>query len=126
MQLISRENATGLIRIGVENRSRTTWPVAGPGGTCIMAEWMDAEGDLRHQHLFQPLTAPLEPGAVQTISLRLNAGHAEGSGELRLHLYQIGVGVMTGSGRAPTLSMPCTEAGFLHLVKTMPRPEGPG
>lgn len=125
MQLISRENATGLIRIGVENRSRTTWPVAGPGGTCILAEWMDAEGDLRHQHLFQPLTAPLEPGAVQTISLRLNAGHAEGSGELRLHLYQIGVGVMTGSGRAPTLSMPCTEAGFLHLVKTMPRPEDP-
>lgn len=122
MHLLSREDATGLTRLGLENHSSSWWPVAGQGGTCLLAEWVDAAGDLRHQHLFQPLTAPVGPGQTQEISLRLDAETAEGQGRLRLHLYQIGVGVMTGTGRAPTLTLSCSEAGFLHLVKTLPRP----
>jgi hypothetical protein len=119
---VSREASTGLIHIGVENQSFAWWPVAGQGGTCFLAEWIDAKGDLRHQHLFQPLTAPLAPGAAQTVTLRLNAGDGEQSGELRLHLFQIGFGVMTRAGRTNALSLPCSEAGFLHLANTLPRP----
>jgi hypothetical protein len=29
---------------------------------------------------------------------------------------------MTGSGRAPTCTLPCSEAAFLHLVRQQPRP----
>lgn len=122
LQVVSREASTGLIHVGVENQSFDWWPTAGQGGTCFLAEWIDAAGDLRHQHLFQPLTAPLAPGATQAVTLRLDAGDGEQSGELRLHLFQIGVGVMTRAGRANSLSLQCSEPAFLHLVKTMPRP----
>ena len=44
----------------------------------------------------------------------------DGQGVLRLHLYQAGVGVMTGSGRAPTLSLPCSEAAFQRMVSSVP------
>ncbi len=133
IDVLARDRETGLVRLGVENLSAAHWPVTGQGGTCLLAEWIDAAGDLRHQHLFQPLASPLVAGERREISLLLDAdaeeanaeekgARGEGRGRLRLHLYQIGVGVMTGSGRAPALELPASEAAFLHLVRTMPRP----
>ncbi|MFP7675705.1 glycosyltransferase [Marivita sp. S0852] len=114
------ESQTGLTRITVENHSPAWWSVAGDVATCLLAEWVDGQGDLRHQHLMQPITAPIGPHSHAEIALRLDPEGTEGQGILRLHLYQAGVGVMTGSGRAPTLSLPCSESAFLHMVKTVP------
>ncbi len=119
---MDREAATGLVRLGLENRSPAWWPVQGHAGTCLLAEWVDPDGDLRHQHLFQPLTASVAPAETREITLRLDADGVADQGLLRLHLYQMGVGVMTGSGRAPTWDIPCSEAAFLTLVRSMPQP----
>jgi len=122
--VLSHERATGLVRLGLENRSAAWWTTDGDLATCLLAEWVDLEGDLRHQHLMQPLTAPVGPKATGEITLRLDsdveAGEAQGT--LRLHLYQAGVGVMTGSGRAPACTLPCSEAAFLRLVRSVPLP----
>ena len=119
-----REAATGLTRLQLVNLSPAWWPVQGHAGTCLLAEWVDPDGDLRHQHLFQPLSASVGPGEAREITLRLDADGVTGQGRLRLHLYQMGVGVMTGSGRAPTWDTPCSEAMFLHLVRSMPQAGG--
>jgi glycosyltransferase involved in cell wall biosynthesis/SAM-dependent methyltransferase len=120
--LLSTEAQTGLTKLGLTNRSGAWWPVSGQAGTCLLAEWVDPDGDLRHQHLFQPLAASVAPGETREVSLRLDAEGTADQGRLRLHLYQIGVGVMTGSGRAPTCTLPCSEGAFLHLVRSLPRP----
>lgn len=117
------EKATGLTRIKVNNQSSQWWAVTGKYATCILAEWIDIQGMLRHQHLMQPITAPIAPGAIEEIVLRLDPQGAEPQGSLRLHLYQSGVGAMTGSGRAPTLTLPCSQQAFLRVVKSTPLPE---
>ena len=122
--LIDREAATGLIRLGLVNKSPAWWPTSGHAGTCLLAEWVDTNGDLRHQHLFQPLSASVGPGETREITLRLDADGVTGQGRLRLHLYQMGVGVITGSGRAPTWDIACSEEAFLHLVRSMPQAGG--
>ena len=61
-----REAATGLISLGLENRSGQWWPVEGERATCLLAEWIDPEGVLIHQSLIQPLRAPVAPGEVVT------------------------------------------------------------
>jgi hypothetical protein len=120
MRLTSTESKTGLTHISVANRSRSWWTVSGKLATCLLAEWIDPKGDLRHQHLFQPLTSHLGPQSSAEIKLRLDPEGQSDQGTLRLHLYQAGVGVMTGSGRSSVLSLPCSEKAFLHLAKTMP------
>lgn len=126
LSVTSREDKTGLTRIAVSNRSAQWWSVTGDHATCVLAEWIDPEGNLRHQHLMQPVTAPIAPGSSGEIALRLDPagtdGTPDGQGTLRLHLYQAGVGVMTGSGRAPTLSLPCSQDAFLRVVKSTPLP----
>jgi hypothetical protein len=54
--------------------------------------------------------------------LRLDPEGTDAQGSLRLHLYQSGVGTMTGSGRAPTLTLPCSQEAFLRVVKSTPLP----
>jgi glycosyltransferase involved in cell wall biosynthesis/SAM-dependent methyltransferase len=122
LSVASVEGATGLTRIAVHNRSPQWWAVAGYHATCILAEWIDADGTLRHQHLMQPITAPIAPGTRGEIALRLDPEGTDAQGSLRLHLYQSGVGTMTGSGRAPTLTLPCSQEAFLHVVKSTPLP----
>ena len=120
MTLSSTEAETGLTRIRIENHSPAWWSVTGDVATCLLAEWVDTDGDLRHQHLMQPITAPIGPHNHGEIALRLDPEGMDGQGVLRLHLYQAGVGVMTGSGRAPTLSLPCSEAAFQRMVSSVP------
>lgn len=122
LSVASVEGATGLTRIRVENGSSQWWAVAGDHATCVLAEWIDADGTLRHQHLMQPITAPIAPHTAGEIALRLDPEGTGGQGSLRLHLYQSGVGTMTGSGRAPTLTLPCSQEAFLRVVKSTPLP----
>jgi hypothetical protein len=122
LRVTDTETQTGLTRITVENHSPAWWSLSGDRATCLLAEWIDPEGDLRHQHLMQPLTGPVGPQSATEIALRLDPQNTEGQGVLRLHLYQAGVGVMTGSGRARTLSLPCSESAFLHMVRSVPLP----
>jgi glycosyltransferase involved in cell wall biosynthesis/SAM-dependent methyltransferase len=120
LRLTHTEGQTGLTRITVENHSPAWWATSGPLASCLLAEWIAPDGDLRHQHLMQPLTGPVGPHDSTEIALRLDPDGTEAQGTLRLHLYQAGVGVMTGSGRAPTLSLPCSESAFLHMVASVP------
>jgi len=122
LSVASVEDSTGLTRIALHNRSSQWWAVAGDHATCILAEWIDADGCLRHQHLMQPITAPIAPGTSGEITMRLDPTGTDGQGSLRLHLYQAGVGSMTGSGRAPTLTMPCSQDAFLRVVRSTPLP----
>ena len=122
LQITGQEAATGLAQLSVQNTSPAMWPTAGDRATCLLAEWVDGAGALRHQHLMQPLTEPLAPGATGQIQLMLGKEGAPGT--LRLHLYQQGVGVFSGRGRAAPLTLPCSEAAFLHMVDTTPLPQG--
>lgn len=122
LTLLSVEGPTGLAGIAVHNRSSQWWAVSGDQATCILAEWIDPDGTLRHQHLIQPITAPIAPKSVGRIALRLDPAGATGLGSLRLHLYQSGVGTMTGLGRAPTLTLPCSFDAFLGVVRSTPQP----
>ncbi len=118
---ITEQENSGLTRIAVQNTSAASWPIAGDRATCLLAEWVDGAGALRHQHLIQPLTAPLSPG--ETGDIRLLLGMEGAPGTLRLHLYQQGVGVFTGRGRATPLTLPCMEGAFLQMVITTPLPQ---
>ncbi|MCX7561841.1 glycosyltransferase [Sulfitobacter sp. F26204] len=120
----SREESTGLTRLTVTNTSPSYWPTSGDRATCILAEWTNTAGELRHQHLMQPLNGPLAPNESGQITLRLDAGTDAATGSLRLHLYQSGVGVFSGRGRAAPLELPCSEAAFLRMVDTTPLPRG--
>lgn len=123
MRVTSTEADTGLTRIAIQNTSPAWWAVSGTHATSLLAEWIDPAGDLRHQHVMQPLTAPIGPGETGTIALRLDhPTGTDGQGTLRLHLYQDGGGVMTGSGRAPSLSLPCSQDAFLRVVTSTPVP----
>ena len=122
-----REVATGLISLGLENRSGQWWPVKGEQATCLLAEWIDPDGVLIHQILIQPLSAPVAPGETRAIPLLLDAGPEAGDqGQLRLHCYQSGVGVFSGSGRADPVILPCSRAAFQHLARTAPKPSDAG
>ncbi|MFA8387905.1 MAG: glycosyltransferase [Pelagibaca sp.] len=122
LSVASIEDATGLTRISATNRSTQWWSVSGDQAICILAEWIGTEGTLRHQHLMQPITTPVAPHTSGEIALRLDPAGTEDQGSLRLHLYQAGVGVMTGSGRAATLTLPCSQEAFLRIVHSTPLP----
>lgn len=120
MHVQSQDYATGLTTIKVENHSSQWWKISGKLATCILLEWINADGTLRHQHQIQPLTAPIGPAESAEIKLLLDPLGMSDQSTLRLHLYQSGVGIMTGSGRASFLQLNCTEEAFLRIVKTMP------
>ncbi|WP_306112496.1 glycosyltransferase [Roseovarius sp. MMSF_3448] len=121
LSVASRADATGLTKIDVQNTSSSVWPIAGERATCVLAEWVNEAGALRHQHLMQPLAGPIGPGETGQITLRLDEGQGH-KGKLRLHLYQIGVGVFTGRGRTAPLELSCSEDAFLRIVKTTDLP----
>lgn len=124
LSVTEREEETGLTRLSVTNTSPSFWPTAGERATCMLAEWTNAAGELRHQHLMQPLNGPLAPTESSQITLRLDPKSEAATGSLRLHLYQSGVGVFSGRGRAAPLILPCSEAAFLRMVDTTPLPQG--
>ncbi|MEP5729343.1 MAG: glycosyltransferase [Sulfitobacter sp.] len=124
LSVAEQEPQTGLTRLNVHNTSSRTWSITGDRATCMLAEWVDPSGALRHQHLMQPLGTPLAPGETGDIRLMLDAKGQEALGTLRLHLYQSGVGVFSGRGRATPLTLPCSEAAFLGIVDITPLPQG--
>ncbi|MFC6589799.1 glycosyltransferase [Sulfitobacter pacificus] len=124
LSVTGREEATGLTRLSVTNTSPSYWPTAGECATCMLTEWINEAGELRHQHLMQPLNGPLAPSESSQITLRLDPASETAAGSLRLHLYQSGVGVFSGRGRAAPLTLPCSEAAFLRMVDTTPLPQG--
>ena len=74
---------------------------------------------MRHTNAFLSLTDALGPGDSQVIALRLDAapGDAAAGGTLRLDLFQAGVGRFTGTGRANSITLPCSEEAFVRLVR---------
>lgn len=118
------EPQTGLYQLQVDNRSTAWWPASGDRATGFLLEWSDADGVMRHQHLLEALPGPLGPGQGVRVPLRLDVdGAREPRGQIRLHLFQMGVGVMSGSGRADPLVLPASEAAFLDVVR-LTRQEG--
>ena len=81
------------------------------------------DGVLRHTNAFLPLNDALGPGASQSVGFRLDpeadteADHTTTRGTLRLDLFQTGVGRFTGTGRANSITLPCSEAAFIKLVR---------
>jgi len=123
----TREEATGLTSITLENRAPVWRHVKGHGATCLLAEWIDPEGVLTHQVVVQPLTAPVGPGGSHKINLRLDAGPArDDQGTLRLHFFEIGSNVFSGTGRADPLYLPCSRAAFHDLARSLPQPDQDG
>ena len=124
--LADRDPKTGAQTLTLENRSLAEWPVTGNWSTCLLAEWLDGEGVLKHQLLIQPLTAPVAPGEKADISLTLDKGEGTSEGQLRLHAYQTGVGIFSGTGRAAPVMLPCSREAFHHLARTLPKPDQGG
>lgn len=122
LSVVEADQATGLTRICVKNGSAQWWPISGEYATCILAEWIDATGMLSHQRLLQPITASIAPNSHGMFALRVDPHGTAAQGILRLHLYQAGVGAMTGLGRASALELPCSEEAFLQIVKSTPLP----
>lgn len=118
-----RDPGTGVLTLGLENRSAGLWKTQGPLSTCLLAEWIDADGVMRHQMLIQPLTEPLSPGEIHQMTLSLDQGALDTvGGQLRLHFYQIGVGACSGTGRAHPIMLPCSRSAFQDLARNVPKP----
>src|SRR6056297_87938 len=127
LHVVEHEEQTGLVRIQVTNHSPSWWPKTDGYATCLLTEWIDPDGVLRHTNTFLPLNDAVGPGASQTIGFRLDsaenstpdaaAEHPPIRGTLRLDLFQTGVGRFTGTGRANSVTLPCSEAAFIKLVR---------
>ncbi|WP_104019673.1 glycosyltransferase [Roseovarius nitratireducens] len=121
LHVAGHDPQTGLVRVQVTNHSPSWWPQAEGYATCLLAEWVDPNGVLRHTNAFLPLTDTLGPGASLTIGLRLDAGTETAApptlGTLRLELFQKGVGRFSGTGRAKGITLPCSEDAFVRLVR---------
>lgn len=123
--IIKWDDATGLLQLGIENRSPLWWTIVGQHATCLLAEWIDSDGVLHHQHLFQPIDDAVGPGETHVISLLMDPeNRRDKRGRLRLHLYQAGTGVFSGTGRSDPLELPCSQEAFLNLARTAPRLKG--
>ena len=120
LRVASHEEQTGLVRVEATNGSRRWWPVRDRHATCLLAEWTDPDGILRHTNILLPLEDALGPGDSQTVTLRLDAtgtDTTEPRGTLWLELFQTGVGRLSGTGRANSITLPCSEDAFVRLVR---------
>jgi glycosyltransferase involved in cell wall biosynthesis/SAM-dependent methyltransferase len=123
LHVIGHETQTGLVRVQATNQSPSWWPKTKGYATCLLAEWIDPDGVLRHTNVFLPLQDALAPGASQAINIRIDSGqdleveHDMAQGTLRLDLFQTGVGRFTGTGRANSITLPCSEEAFIKLVR---------
>lgn len=116
--LTKDEAATGLTQVTAQNTSAGWWPASGNQATALLAEWINEEDYLVHTNVILPLSEAVGPGMETTFNFRRDPelkGSAQG--KLRLHLFQTGVGALTGTGRANMLTLPCSEATFLALAK---------
>lgn len=109
------EATTGLVHVTAENKSSVIWPCQGSRAISLLTEWIDPQGVMVHTNTFLPLSEPVAPGAQTRLSLRTDVKEA-GQGTLKLGLFQTGVGALTGTGRANTLTLPCSQAAFLKMV----------
>ena len=119
LSILEHDAQTGLVRLEVTNQSPVWWSPSGEYATCLLAEWIDSENVLRHTDAFLRLRDALGPDDTQVLGLRLDA-EADGAkppGTLRLDLFQTGVGCFSGTGRARSLSIPCSEDAFIRLVR---------
>lgn len=120
LRVASHEERTGLVRVEVTNSSRRWWPVRERHATCLLAEWADPDGILRHTNILLPMEDALGPGDSHTVTLRLDAagtGKTKPRGTLWLELFQKGVGRLSGTGRANGITLPCSEDAFVRLVR---------
>lgn len=120
LQVAAHDTDTGLVRVQVTNQSPSWWPRSEGYATCLLAEWIDPQGVLRHTNTFLPLPDSLGPGASLTFGFRLDAGAqsaAPARGTLRLELFQTGVGRFSGTGRAKGITLPCSEDAFVRLIR---------
>jgi hypothetical protein len=115
--LTKDETGTGLTQITAQNTSSVWWPASGHQATALLAEWINAEDYLVHTNVILPLNEAVAPGEATTLNFRREVGDSAGAGTLKLQLFQTGVGAFTGTGRANTLMLPCSEAAFLVLAK---------
>jgi len=117
--ILEHEAQTGLVRLQVTNQSPVWWPFSGEYATCLLAEWIDGENVLRHTNFFLPLRDALAPDDTQLLSLRLDAEAdvLTAPGTLRLELFQKDVGCFSGTGRAKSISISCSEDAFIRLVR---------
>lgn len=121
---IGGQEPGGGLPLRAENRSSGLWRLSGAKGTCLQAEWIDPEGVLIHQVLLQPFTMPIKAGETADVSLPLGTDKKGGpQGKLRLHLFQIGVGAFSGTGRSKPVLVPCSREAFLNLVRSLPEPD---
>lgn len=122
LHVLDHEVQTGLVRLEITNQSPVWWSVEEGYATCLLAEWIDAENVLRHTGYFLDLTDALAPGDSLAMSIRLDAlqnsepGTTTPQGTLRLNLFQKGVGCLSGTGRAKSITLPCSEDAFARLV----------
>ena len=123
LKVLDHESRTGLVRLQVTNQSPSWWPVEDGYATCLLAQWIDSENVLRHANSFISLSDALAPGESQIITIRLDAApgakhdSVKSPGTLHLELFQKGVGCLSGTGRANSISLPCSEDAFVRLVK---------
>lgn len=119
LSLAEYEGQTGLVHIHVKNESPIWWPKNKGYATNLLAEWIDPQNLLRHTNVFLPLNDALGPGDRQTIVLRLDADEeiTPDKGTLRLDLFQKGVGRLSGTGRANSITLPCSEEAFTKLSR---------
>jgi SAM-dependent methyltransferase len=116
------EAQTGLTHIQVENGSPSWWPREEGYATSLLAEWIDPQNLLRHTNVFLPLNDALGPGDRQTIVLRLDPDTDSTlvKGTLRLELFQNGIGRLSGTGRANSITLACSEEAFVRLSRQRP------
>jgi len=133
LSIVTHEESTGLVQICVENLSDAWWPAQGDLSTGLDVSWIDGAGMLRHTGALSGILLPLgdavPPSGNRLITLHIDPGPRElkdksrvartdrTEGTLQLDLQQKGVGRFTGTGRANTLVLPCSQAAFLRLAQ---------
>lgn len=119
LQIIEQEAQTGLVRLEVTNKSPSWWPNTKGYATCLLAEWIDCNGVLRHTNAFLPLNKAIAPGDSERITFRLDPADENRTswGTLRLDLFQKGVGCLSGTGRSNKVTLPCSEDTFIKLIR---------
>lgn len=118
LRLLDRDPATGSTRIGVENRSPAVWHARGEGRIGLRLDWADGRGTLAHIGGYRAFPAALDRGQSTEITLPLDPGPPDAAGgTIIVALFQAGAGTMEKAGRANALSVPCSEAAFLRLLR---------
>ncbi|MEO0622948.1 MAG: glycosyltransferase [Pseudomonadota bacterium] len=101
------------VTLGIQNTSRSDWVAEGSFPVSLCLDWQDAGGRLVHQGAQHALLGAIAAGETSRIDLSVPPG----DGLLTIGLFEGGAGRLTGTGRANTVTLRCSEAGFLALVR---------